>query len=43
MVGYDKHKVSNVATELDVDCICMDCEESVALNRKEAARVTINR
>ena len=40
MPGDDRHKIEK-ATRLDVDCICMDMEDGVALNRKEAARRTI--
>jgi citrate lyase beta subunit len=42
MPGDDWRKI-NKATTLDVDCICMDTEDGVALNRKEAARETIVR
>jgi len=40
MPGDDLHKIEK-ATTLGVDCICMDIEDGVALNRKEAARSTI--
>jgi citrate lyase beta subunit len=40
MPGDDLHKIHK-ATTLDVDCICMDLEDGVALNRKDAARDTI--
>jgi citrate lyase beta subunit len=40
MPGDDLHKIRK-ATTLEVDCICMDMEDGVALNRKEAARETI--
>lgn len=40
MPGDDRHKIEK-ATRLDVDCICMDMEDGVASNRKEAARRTI--
>jgi citrate lyase beta subunit len=40
MPGDDLKKIHN-ATTLDVDCICMDMEDGVALSRKEAARRTI--
>jgi citrate lyase beta subunit len=42
MPGDDWRKI-NKATTLDVDCICMDTEDGVALNRKDAARETIVR
>lgn len=38
--GDDWHKLEKGAG-LDVDCVCMDLEDGVALNRKEAARATI--
>ena len=40
MPGDDRRKI-NKATTLGVDCICMDLEDGVAHNRKEAARTTI--
>ncbi|HZW03918.1 MAG TPA: CoA ester lyase [Anaerolineaceae bacterium] len=40
MPGDDLRKVQK-ATTLDVDCVCMDIEDGVALNRKDAARETI--
>ena len=40
MPGDDMHKIRK-ATTLGVDCICMDIEDGVAVNRKEAARQTI--
>ena len=40
MPGDDRHKIEK-ATTLDVDCICMDMEDGVATNRKEAARLSI--
>ncbi|HVN53765.1 MAG TPA: CoA ester lyase [Anaerolineaceae bacterium] len=40
MPGDDLHKIQK-ATTLGVDCICMDLEDGVAFNRKEAARATI--
>lgn len=40
MPGDDMHKIQKAIT-LGVDCICMDMEDGVALNRKEAARATI--
>lgn len=40
MPGDDLKKIQK-ATTLGVDCICMDMEDGVALNRKQAARETI--
>jgi citrate lyase beta subunit len=40
MPGDDRHKIEK-AIGLGVDCICMDIEDGVALNRKQAARETI--
>ncbi|NLG72226.1 MAG: CoA ester lyase [Chloroflexi bacterium] len=40
MPGDDMHKIRKAAG-LGVDCVCMDLEDGVALNRKEAARSTI--
>jgi len=40
MPGDDLHKIQK-ATTLGVDCICMDMEDGVALNRKVVARATI--
>lgn len=40
MPGDDLHKIQK-ATTLGVDCICMDIEDGVALNRKVEARATI--
>lgn len=40
MPGDDLHKIQKART-LDVDCICMDMEDGVALNRKAEARETI--
>jgi citrate lyase beta subunit len=40
MPGDDIRKIRK-ATTLDVDCICMDMEDGVALNRKLEARLTI--
>jgi citrate lyase beta subunit len=40
MPGDDLHKIQK-ATTLDVDCVCMDTEDGVAINRKKAARETI--
>jgi citrate lyase beta subunit len=38
--GDDPHKIRK-ATSLDVDCVCLDIEDGVALNRKEIARETL--
>lgn len=38
--GDDLHKIHKAAA-LDADCVCMDMEDGVALNRKDAARRTI--
>ncbi len=40
MPGDDLHKIQKAAT-LGVDCICMDLEDGVALNRKAEARLSI--
>nr|CAD7442158.1 unnamed protein product [Timema bartmani] len=40
--GDDIRKLTK-ALSLDADCIVMDCEDGVATNRKEEARVTIRR
>jgi len=40
MPGDDLHKIRK-ATTLDVDCVCMDTEDGVAINRKKIARETI--
>lgn len=40
MPGDDLRKIQKAAT-LEVDCVCMDMEDGVAGNRKEAARQTI--
>ncbi len=40
MPGDDMHKIEKAIT-LGVDCICMDIEDGVALNRKAQARQTI--
>jgi citrate lyase beta subunit len=40
MPGDDRHKIEKALT-LGVDCICMDMEDGVALNRKVEARATI--
>ncbi len=38
--GDDRHKIEKALT-LDVDCICLDMEDGVALSRKSAARRSI--
>ncbi len=38
--GDDWHKLQKAAT-LEVDCVCLDMEDGVALNRKQAARESI--
>ncbi len=40
MPGDDRHKIEKALT-LGVDCICMDMEDGVAVNRKAEARTTI--
>jgi citrate lyase beta subunit len=40
MPGDDRHKIEKALT-LGVDCICMDLEDGVALNRKTAARRSV--
>ena len=40
MPGDDAYKIHKAAS-LVVDCICMDIEDSVAINRKDVARQTI--
>ncbi len=40
MPGDDLHKIRKAIT-LNVDCICMDMEDGVAVNRKAEARATI--
>ena len=40
MPGVDRHKIEKALT-LDVDCVCMDMEDGVALNRKAEARRSI--
>lgn len=40
MPGDDRRKIEKAAT-LGVDCICMDMEDGVAINRKAEARVVI--
>ena len=40
MPGDDLRKIQKAAT-LDVDCVCLDVEDGVALHRKQAARETI--
>ncbi|XP_043547228.1 citramalyl-CoA lyase, mitochondrial isoform X1 [Chiloscyllium plagiosum] len=38
--GNDERKLHKI-TSLDVDCAVLDCEDGVALNKKEEARITI--
>ncbi|MFH2039418.1 MAG: CoA ester lyase [Chloroflexota bacterium] len=38
--GDDRHKIEKALT-LNVDCICLDMEDGVALNRKQEARLSI--
>lgn len=38
--GNDVKKATK-AVGLNVDCVCLDCEDAVALNRKEEARETV--
>ena len=40
MPGDDRHKIEK-ATTLGVDCICMDMEDGVAMNKKADARASI--
>jgi citrate lyase beta subunit len=42
MPGDDRHKIEKAIT-LGVDCICMDMEDGVAVNKKAEARGTIAR
>lgn len=42
MPGDDRHKIEK-ATTLGVDCICMDMEDGVAINKKAEARAAIGR
>ncbi|MDP3184205.1 MAG: CoA ester lyase [Anaerolineales bacterium] len=42
MPGDDRHKIEKALT-FGVDCICMDMEDGVTLNRKDDARHTIAR
>ncbi len=42
MPGDDRHKIEK-ATQIGVDCICMDMEDGTALSRKAEARTTIAR
>jgi citrate lyase subunit beta-like protein len=42
MPGDDRHKIEKAAT-LGVDCICMDMEDGVAINKKAEARTSIVR
>jgi len=38
MPADNERKVSKAAREIDVDVVCIDCEDAVALTQKEAAR-----
>ena len=38
--GNDERKVSKIPS-LGADCVCLDCEDGVAVNMKEAARANI--
>lgn len=38
--GMDEKKAAKAA-KLDVDCVCLDCEDAVAINRKQEARESI--
>jgi citrate lyase beta subunit len=40
MPATDWRKIEKAATELDVDCVCLDLEDGAALNRKAEARET---
>ncbi len=42
MPGDDRHKIEK-ATTLGVDCICMDMEDGVAMNKKAEARAAIGK
>lgn len=41
-VPGNDHKKIYKATSLDVDCVCLDIEDGVAINQKEEARKTIS-
>jgi citrate lyase subunit beta-like protein len=38
--GDDRHKIEK-ASSLDADCVCLDLEDGVAINRKEDARTEV--
>ena len=40
--GNDERKVAKIPV-LGADCVCLDCEDGVAINKKEAARENIRR
>ena len=40
--GNDERKVAKIPV-LGADCVCLDCEDGVAINKKEAAREYIRR
>ena len=40
--GNDERKVAKIPV-LGADCVCLDCEDGVAVNKKEAARANIRR
>ena len=40
--GNDERKVSKIPS-LGADCVCLDCEDGVAVNMKEAARTNIRK
>lgn len=41
--GSDERKCSKAATQLDADVVVLDCEDGVAMNKKQDARHTIAR
>ncbi len=43
MPGSDWRKIEKAARELEADCVCMDLEDGVALDRKAEARETVAR
>ena len=38
--GNDERKIAKIPS-LGADCVCLDCEDGVAVNKKEAARSNI--
>ena len=38
--GNDERKIKKIPS-LGADCVCLDCEDGVAVNMKEAARANI--